>query len=362
MSEIQAPPVRLAFLDSLRGLAATSVMVFHFGHFFEHAGVTPSPPGSWIIAGSRFGWLGVETFFVLSGFVIALTAPKDRTQTLQFLKRRLIRIVPPYWASIGSVVALYFVARTLGFGKAMLAPDPISVVANLGYLQRAFGLPHLQEIYWTLCLEIQFYLLFAVAIALGGRAGKALIAATFVASIASGFAGYDTDDWWVGHWHAFALGAATYYASRPGRSIVAWLVFLVPVLALGAYRERPAEFITAGTATALYLGVRLNGMGTWLAWPVLLWLGRISYSLYLTHSMLGVLVFSRLRGPLARGETGVWIIIALGIVNSVIGAYVFCRLFEVPAMRLSKRLTQPRAPVVSARVAGGELATADQRG
>ncbi len=227
-------------------------------------------------------------------------------------------------------------------GRGSVPLQPLAVVANLGYVQRAFDLPHLQEIYWTLCLEIQFYLLFAVAIALGGRKRTFLIAATFAVSIACGFAGYDTNDWWAGHWHGFALGVMTYEANRSGESVMRWLAFLVPVAALGLYRRRPEEFVLVSTAVALGLALRWGRLDRWLAWRPLVSLGRISYSLYLMHGLMGTLIYGRLRGVLGRDEKGIWTIILAGMIASFATAILLYRMVEIPSMRISKQWTRPR--------------------
>ena len=90
--------------DVVRGLAALWVFTYHF---------RPSREGIWLIA--SVGDLGVPAFFVISGFCILSAAQRtvSKQQTAQaFLKRRLVRIYPPFWASVAVVMAVPFVIES----------------------------------------------------------------------------------------------------------------------------------------------------------------------------------------------------------------------------------------------------------
>jgi peptidoglycan/LPS O-acetylase OafA/YrhL len=141
---------KLYGLDHLRAFAITFVFVFHYGHLF------PSP--QWITAIGKFGWTGVDLFFVLSGYLISsqlfATIAKGKNISLkEFFLKRFFRIVPDYLL----IVAIYFcipAARERG------TPAPLwkflTFTQNLGLnlpTQGAFS--HA----WSLCIEEQFYLL-----------------------------------------------------------------------------------------------------------------------------------------------------------------------------------------------------------
>ena len=110
---------RLPFIDALRGIAALWVVIFHIGEGRQVASLQAALP-SWLdLAVFKAGHFGVPIFFVLSGFVIALSIGTDRVTfgyTGRFALRRAIRLDLPYWASIAITLAFASV-------KAQLRPD-----------------------------------------------------------------------------------------------------------------------------------------------------------------------------------------------------------------------------------------------
>jgi peptidoglycan/LPS O-acetylase OafA/YrhL len=146
----QPPPAsgssRLPGLDTLRVFAILGVVGRHYPH-------TGAP--AWFAEPTRFGWTGVDLFFVLSGFLIGrqLLEPistGERPQLLSFYLRRLFRILPGYWA----VLALYALVPAVR-GAESMAPlwKFLTFTQNIGFEGGPFG--HA----WSLCVEEQFYLL-----------------------------------------------------------------------------------------------------------------------------------------------------------------------------------------------------------
>ncbi|MBE7171499.1 MAG: acyltransferase [Williamsia sp.] len=141
---------RLFGLDHLRTLAIGLVFLYHYGHLFPHP--------AWTATIGKFGWTGVDLFFVLSGYLIAsqLFASVAKTAGFsfrQFFLKRFFRIVPPYWV----VVAIYFCFPFVHEREA-LAPlwKYATFTQNLGLDLRTQGtFSHA----WSLCIEEQFYLL-----------------------------------------------------------------------------------------------------------------------------------------------------------------------------------------------------------
>ena len=143
-------PAKLYGLDHLRAFAIVFVFIFHYGHVFS------SP--QWITVIGKFGWTGVDLFFVLSGYLISsqlfATISKGKKLSLkEFFLKRFFRIIPAYLV----VVALYFCFPVL---REREAPAPLwkylSFTQNLGLDLRTQGtFSHS----WSLCIEEQFYLL-----------------------------------------------------------------------------------------------------------------------------------------------------------------------------------------------------------
>ncbi|MFF8942369.1 acyltransferase family protein [Streptomyces sp. NPDC014864] len=153
---------RLAALDGLRFLAALSVVLFHF------IGQTPGTMQRiWgrpyqdtfpeLHPYFAFGRLGVDLFFLISGFVICMSAwgrsPRD------FFISRVTRLFPMYWiAVVVSSCVLYFADSPFG------PPDPRMLFANFTMLQTPLGVANLDSVYWTLWPELAFYLTFSVVV------------------------------------------------------------------------------------------------------------------------------------------------------------------------------------------------------
>ncbi|MFL4945964.1 acyltransferase family protein [Streptomyces sp. MMS24-I31] len=153
---------RLPALDGLRFLAALSVVLFHF------VGQTP---GAMRVVWGRpyqstfpelhhyfaFGRLGVDLFFLISGFVICMSAwgrtPRD------FFISRVTRLYPMYWIAIVVSACVIYLADS-PFGH----PHPRVLLANFTMLQAALGVANLDPVYWTLWPELCFYLTFAVVV------------------------------------------------------------------------------------------------------------------------------------------------------------------------------------------------------
>jgi peptidoglycan/LPS O-acetylase OafA/YrhL len=140
---------KLVGLDHLRTLAITMVFIYHFGRMFPHP--------EWTEKISKFGWTGVDLFFVLSGYLIASqlfsTIAKGKNISLKaFFVKRFFRIIPPYLV----VVAIYFLFP-YSHERESLAPlwKYLTFTQNLGLDLRTQGtFSHA----WSLCIEEQFYL------------------------------------------------------------------------------------------------------------------------------------------------------------------------------------------------------------
>ena len=150
---------RITTLDSLRGIAAFSVCWFHF---------TNSNPsflsnGPLKISGS-YGYLGVVIFFVISGYVLCHSLLKSNYNIGSFPKfifKRLVRLEPPYLVSLILVLILnYLSEKSSLFAGQHQSIDLPRIISHIGYLSDISGFRWLNPVYWTLGIELQFYILF----------------------------------------------------------------------------------------------------------------------------------------------------------------------------------------------------------
>ncbi len=160
-------PKRILELDVLRGLAALAVVLFHYttkyNELYGHdAALTLRCPN---------GIAGVFLFFIISGFVIFMTLERTKG-TADFLVSRFSRLYPVFWAS---VVLTYVVVAVFGLPGAEVRPRDAAL--NLAMFHEWAGIPSVDGVYWTLAVELKFYLLmFAIFFAGLLRRAEAFVA------------------------------------------------------------------------------------------------------------------------------------------------------------------------------------------
>src|ERR1051326_6373131 len=150
---------RFPELDLLRFIAACGVMLFHYTYLAPQHHLLP---GSFPILSQigKYGFLGVDVFFILSGFVILLTAyEKD---AIAFAVARMLRIYPAYWICVTLTAAAIVVTRSLP-----ATVTPLQYFANLTMVHGFFGIRDVSGVYWTLAVEIQFYFLIFLILLIG---------------------------------------------------------------------------------------------------------------------------------------------------------------------------------------------------
>lgn len=322
------PSTRLVELDSLRGLAAVVVMLFHyttkFDQLFGHT--TPLP---WQ---APLGKFGVNLFFIISGFVIFMTLART-TKAMDFIVSRFSRLFPAFWtAVIISFLLTHFLevpGRTVPLETAAL---------NLIMIHGMFGIPDVDGVYWTLEIELIFYglafMLFATDQA--ARVHWALIAlvalrlATYLADTLAGI----QLSWTITHllilpqigWFACGImiyRRVTYTNQTP---IKDWLVVALAVLQLGVTDGLWVGVLCAALTAVVWAAV--TGRLAILKYAVLVWLGTISYTLYLLHENIGwglILHLERMGLPSVPA-----IVLAIAMVLALASMVTF--LVEKPAM------------------------------
>lgn len=146
---------RLEVLDGLRFLAAIAVVAYHFTAMYrvwdrKVEEIFPGQPAA-------HGWLGVYLFFLISGFVICMSSWGRRVD--EFWISRVVRLYPAYWLSVvvsaAVLTAWPFIAKPVGWRDALV---------NLTMLHEPLGVPPAAEVYWTLWVELRFYLLFSLVV------------------------------------------------------------------------------------------------------------------------------------------------------------------------------------------------------
>ncbi|MFE0363661.1 acyltransferase family protein [Streptomyces griseoaurantiacus] len=156
---------RLRSLDGLRLVAALMVAVYHYagrgGEVARAWGTSPAEQFPTLHSYAAYGCLGVQVFFVISGFVICMSG-WGRSLT-SFFASRASRLLPAYWAAVVLVTAVFALPVV-----AYEAVSPSDALLNLTMLQMPLGVDRVLGVCWTLWAEVRFYALFALCVVLPG--------------------------------------------------------------------------------------------------------------------------------------------------------------------------------------------------
>jgi len=318
-------------LVSLRGLAALMVVLFHFvvkTKDFIDAELARQFFGK--------GHFGVQIFFVISGVVIPLSlinAHYKFNQIGKFLWKRCIRIEPPYLAAIG-LALIYLYGRDLipGTISSDFKPGIKDVLLHLGYLVPFVDNARwISDVFWTLAIEFQYYLLIAITIPLALSRFESIKWLLFTSFAISAF--LPLEDKWLFHWSPIFLAGilfAFYYCQRiSSRSYIAsqLVCFVIIYYKLGA-----SNFIAALVPVVV--------LHLWPSYRTKLsnYFGEISYSLYLIHMITGGAVVNYLSHH-ANAPWHCFLIVCLGLAIAVISSHFFHRFIETPSQRLAQKIT-----------------------
>lgn len=270
---------------------------------------------------------------MISGFVIPYAMFRGGYRGLQsapaFVLKRLARLEPPYLASIALGLAiLYLGAHAPGFRGQPPHVTFLQILLHLGYLNVFTNEPWLNPVFWTLAVEFQFYLSMVGLFHLIGsrRPQLRLVGLALMCALAFWIR---LDQFVFPYLGLFAVGAlAFHYRSgligRLGFCLLATVISVINLAVLGL----PSALV--GIATA-----GLAAFANPPRMPLLVWLGGISYSLYLLHVPIGGRVMN-LAGRLPPAWHGPALLIALA--SSVLAAWGFHRLIEVPSQYWSSQI------------------------
>jgi peptidoglycan/LPS O-acetylase OafA/YrhL len=348
---------RVAGLDGLRGLAALYVVV---NHIFERAFPGyPADHAPFWAAGFIYGRFAVVVFIVLSGLSLAL-APARGGWRLDgvglFARRRAWRILPAYWAALAFSLA---VAWLIVPPPGEAVPDLHSVAANALLVQNVFPAATPNRSFWSIAIEAQLYVLFPLLLLLARRRGALVMAAVVTLLVAmvgvavphiarlDAFATQSPPDLAA----LFALGmlAAGIVAAGERRRSWPWawlaLAAAAPVLATIWWQGSVWTLdsllwvdLAIGPAIACLLAALVTGRPA----PVvrvldtrpLRSLGLSSYSLYLTHGPIVVVLYEKIvAGRAGHGGPSFLLALAVVVPATVLFARAFAAVFEIPFQR-----------------------------
>lgn len=326
---------RMMEVDALRGMAAMSVVLFHYttrlNELFPGAGEASFSVPT--------GHYGVNLFFVISGFVIFMTLERT-TRPSDFWLSRLSRLFPSYWVAI---IVTFSVCHLLGLPGKLVQLN--TAVANMAMVHGLFGVAHVDGVYWTLEVEMLFYCgMFALYRLRWMDHIHWVMGALMLLRLAH--AASETR-WGVGlPWTIyrllilqylpwFSLGIAVYLmahrtqaAARAGAAAMAGLA----IATLWIDESTTVATLAVVFTLAVYLAARSRLV--FLRAAPLVWLGTISYPLYLLHENIGWALQLRLVSLHVPMDLALW----LALVASLLLADSCSRWVERPAMRWARNV------------------------
>lgn len=327
--------LRVSEIDLLRFIAAMLVVLFHYtfrGHAANNYSLTAYPEIAFI---TQYGYLGVELFFLVSGFVIMMTASSGSLR--KFVASRIARLYPAFWVCC----TITFVV-ILSFGGDRFSANPAQFFLNMTMLNEFFNVKSIDGVYWSLAVELKFYFLVSLVLLLRQ---------------------IDRAQWFLGFWlmcsvvlvllpvqrlHTalmvdyspyFIGGAVCFLAHRNGWSLVrGGMVAIALMLALRATVESAtglekaynvpfdpvlmAMIISAFFVVMILIASKKTASifrGNWAL------LGALTYPLYLLHQNIGYIllnaVYTRMNPYLA---------LLLILVLALLASYAVHRLIEKP--------------------------------
>ncbi|GAA3814190.1 hypothetical protein GCM10022403_054730 [Streptomyces coacervatus] len=337
---------RLYAIDGIRLVAALMVAVHHYAGSWrvdQPANAVWDRPVSDIMPTvfhfAAYGWIGVEIFFVISGFVICMSCwgrtPRD------FFVSRVIRLYPAYWFGIAFTTAVLVVAP--GVWDRLKLRD---ILLNFTMLQSGSGVASVDGVYWTLWSELRFYLLFMVVVATGLTYRKVVIfccvwgAAAMLAPVAKfhllTLAANPEGAWF------FIAGLALYLMHRFGQDLLLWgilaMAWLMGQRELGL-RIDNTEHVSGWRGSMVIYTVFLLvmvaialGATDRVRWKWLVTAGSLTYPLYLIHYVAGTTLIGRLHGTMDPR------LLVAGVIGGfLVLSWLVHRLVERPAARVLKR-------------------------
>lgn len=337
----RAPPRarsnRVNEIDLLRFLAAIAVVLYHYtfrGYAADARSIMPYPLLAPI---AKYGYLGVELFFMISGFVILMTASRGGLRS--FFASRVARLYPAFWVCCTITFVTLLAVEMSGFSASF--PQ---YMVNLTMLSGFVGVESIDGVYWSLFVEIKFYVLIALLLALGRiHQIDAFLAIWLVASFAmvvipaGALARVLLTDY-----SAYFIAGSVFYLiwSRGFSTRYGWMLAGSWLLAVWSSTARLPEleskFVTEFSIVTTVLIVttlfvvmalvafRVTGFLGKRRWMIL---GALTYPLYLLHQNIGYIIFN-----LGYPHINAHVLLAGTICLMIVLAYAVHVVFEKPAM------------------------------
>ncbi len=329
---------QVSVINTLRAIAALMVCIFHFSWHRDKFGMLYDEDNIIRYLGWQ-GHIGVYVFFVISGFVIPLSMWHGRYRPVNFFRfvaKRMARLHPPFVATllIMAIMAVCFAIKD----REALVIDWSRIFHNFFLTAKFFDKQWYQDVYWTLAIEFQYYLLIGLLFPLFILKRMWISVLLFIPFILSAHLFDHNTGKHVIFYHApvFAMGIALFlhYVKKINDLV---LVLIIAACMVDIRYEISPEVALACSLTAFAIAaIKIQSKN-------FDFLGKISYSLYLIHGLTGgqFLYFT------SKYATSFWtqtLLLIAALSLSVFFSWIFYRVVEEPSIRWSQKIKYKTPP------------------
>jgi peptidoglycan/LPS O-acetylase OafA/YrhL len=319
-------------LDSLRAIAAWSVCLYHF--ICTIVGFVDKD--SVVFRFFSFGSYGVQLFFVISGLVIPWSLYHSKYHIkdfFNFFAKRMIRIEPPYIVSIIIMVGIIYIKKFSPVHTTNVSVSIGQLLLHLGYLIpwiKDVNVVWINNVYWTLAIEFQYYILigFMYFLFVSKKKWIRFIAYGLIAILPNIVPLTDFLPYWF---PVFGLGILLFLYKSKHISLIEFasvsILFVVHIYIYNAPITWAAALISELTIVLLF-----NKSN-----KILTWLGKFSYSVYLMHAIVGISAVNLLSHYASSNLSKVMIVL-VGVIVTFISSYLMNLWVEKPSKKLSSKL------------------------
>lgn len=339
---------RYSEIDLLRGMACIAVVAYHYLSRGQRVNWISSYPSAPVEAIAKFGFLGVELFFIISGFVIFMSA--ERSNVREFAASRVARLYPAFWIAVPLTALTAWV-----FASPFFQVKPSHVLANLTMVPHWFGVEFVDGAYWSLAVELHFYIAICIVIALGLMrrvewllAGWLLVSLVYIVRPI-----YALDLVLNARYGPYFCGGISAYLIRTRGITIRQLclfasayILAVCGLVVPEYQglqnlpEGAPAWIASLVVTVFYALFLAIALGKWrMATSALTqWSGRLTFPVYLLHQNIGYVLLAALMPFLP--SFGVRLLLIALTIGAL--AWFICSFIERPVSRRLNNLIAGR--------------------
>jgi peptidoglycan/LPS O-acetylase OafA/YrhL len=332
---------RLELLDYGRFFAAIIVVFFHYTfNGIANGKIESLTHVESLINVTKYGYLGVEFFFMISGFVIFHSA--RNSTPAQFTVSRAIRLYPSYWFAV-----IFTSIFSLLWGSDLMSVSMSQIIVNFSLLQHYINIGHVDGVYWTLVYEIKFYALVFFILIIGLQKHLNLIFTLWpIAMLVALITGYEELPYLGGYFYYFSAGALfALLQIKKSHKITLSLIVSFILGFLYSIDQALIKSETTGIAFSEYVVgliivcffaffIFLNTKkAQLLKLPLSKTLGAITYPVYLIHAHFGYMFISKYA---TEDNKAIIYLLTISIVISV--SYFMHRVIEIRLSNVWKKL------------------------